>query len=368
MPMVSVKRNPNYVATAPKPRKGLNYKVLQEVETEEVKWLWYPYIPAGKLSLLEGDPGQGKSWITCALAADISAGRKLPGQREALPPQKVLMLSAEDGLGDTIRPRIEAMQGNLGNIIVSDDFFILDAEGIRDLEDLMRKVSATIVFMDPIVAYMGAKVDMHRANEVRGLMTALAEAGKNTGSAIVAVRHLRKATGGKAIYSGIGSIDFTAAVRSVMQVQETKSGTKFMYHAKHNLTPKGPSLGYRMVENRFEWQGELIEEQEGDKKVSTKALSVARAEIFLFDFLKDGPKYAMDLMEAAAVHGISAPALNRAKKGVPFSKKSADTGHWMWYLEARDGIDAPNANIKSGTIPQEIIDEAKARLELNRGV
>lgn len=320
----------------PKRRKALHYHKLIDVEREEVQWLWYPYIPAGKLTLLEGDPGQGKSWITCALAADLSAGRPLPGQTSPLPPQKILMLSAEDGLGDTIRPRIEAMKGNMENIYVSDDYFILDPQGVKDMEDLMRTTAATLVFMDPIVAYMGGKVDMHRANEVRGLMTALAEAGKRTGSAIVAVRHLRKAAGGKAIYSGIGSIDFTAAVRSVMQVQETKGGTKFMYHAKHNLTPKGNSLAYALIDNRFEWQGPLSEEPEEPGKVSTKPKALALAETFLFDTLRDGPVSSLTIMERAAAQGIARATLERAKKGLATSSKGPDG--WVWNLQAREGM------------------------------
>ena len=343
--MVSTTPNPNFKPRAhtvdeqdtPIRRKALHYHRLIDVEKEEVQWLWYPYIPAGKLALLEGDPGQGKSWITCALAADLSAGRPLPGQTSPLPPQKILMLSAEDGLGDTIRPRIEAMAGNMENIYVSDDYFILDPQGVKDMEDLMRTTAATLVFMDPIVAYMGGKVDMHRANEVRGLMTALAEAGKRTGSAIVAVRHLRKAAGGKAIYSGIGSIDFTAAVRSVMQVQETKSGTKFLYHAKHNLTPKGNSLAYALVDNRFEWQGTLADEPDEPKgKVSTKPKAQAVAEQFLFDTLRDGPVSALVVAERAGSQGIAQATLARAKKGIATSFKGPDG--WMWNLQAREGM------------------------------
>lgn len=347
--MVSTKRKEGFIPRAdtqdeePR-RKALHYHKLIDVEREDVKWLWYPYIPAGKLSLLEGDPGQGKSWITCALAADLSAGRMLPGQTTALPPQKILMLSAEDGLGDTIRPRIEAMNGNMENIYVSDDYFILDPMGVRDMEDLMRTTAATLVFMDPIVAYMGGKVDMHRANEVRGLMTALAEAGKRTGSAIVAVRHLRKASGGKAIYSGIGSIDFTAAVRSVMQVQETKGGTKFMYHAKHNLTPKGNSIAYALEGDKFYWKGtfeELGLETDGaNPKVSTKPKALAVAERFLFDTLRDGPVSSLRVLELAGAAGIAKQTLDRAKKGLAFSRKG--TSGWEWLLEARDGIVSGN--------------------------
>ena len=342
----STNPKPGYAPVPDPKRKALCYHRLADIETEDVKWLWYPYIPAGKLSLLEGDPGQGKSWITCSLAADLSAGRALPGQKTPLPPQKVLMLSAEDGLGDTIRPRIEALAGNMENIFVSDDYFILDPQGVRDLEDLMRTTAATIVFMDPIVAYLGMKVDMHRANEVRGLMTALAEAAKRTGSAVVAVRHLRKGgtdgKAGKAIYSGIGSIDFTAAVRSVMQVQETKDGTRIMYHAKHNLTPKGETMAYSFADGHFKWEGPVEEAKlRGDAPVSTRPKVQAVAEDFLRKALAKGPLSAMDLHALAAEAGISAQALQRAKPGVAFSRRTGEG--WVWELEPQCGLAAAKA-------------------------
>lgn len=323
-----------------KPRKKIKVHLLSDIEPEEVNWLWYPYIPAGKLSIIEGDPGMGKSFITCALAADISQGRKLPGQKEALPPQKVLMLSAEDGLGDTVRPRIEAMNGDMTRIFVSDDYFILDKDGLEELEDLMKTVAATIVFMDPIVAYMGGKVDMHKANEVRALMTPLSEIAKTTGCAIVAVRHLRKGSNGKrgkAIYSGIGSIDFTAAVRSVMQVGESKGGTKFIFHAKHNLSPPGDTLAYEINDGKFQWQGTVDPADLQDfGKTNTKPRMQAIAEQFLFDFLKDGAKSAIAVYEAANAARIPKRTLDRAKKGIVHSEKWEN--EWVWILDQAEGM------------------------------
>lgn len=356
-------------------RKKPNFMRLSDVQEEEVHWVWYPYIPAGKLSLIEGDPGQGKSWITCAIAADLSSGRALPGMRDALPPQKILMLSAEDGLGDTVKPRIRMLNGNLDNIFVSDDYFILDPKGLRDMEDMMVRSAATIVFMDPIVAYMGGKIDMHRANEVRGLMTQLSESAKRTGSAIVAVRHLRKGGNdnkvGKAIYAGIGSIDFTAAVRSVMQVQETKGGTKFMYHAKHNLTPKGESLAYKLVKDHFEWEGVLpMQEAEHARKVSTKSRAIADAQQFMFDVLKDGPVSAVDMEQKAADNGIVFATLQRAKAGIAYSKKTPQG--WVWHLEARRGMgDMGPARGEDGPVftekEREEIDRALAAYRATQG-
>lgn len=372
MQTVSTERRADWTPPAPRGPRPINFHRLSDVEPEEVQWLWYPYIPAAKLTLIEGDPGQGKSFMTAALAADLSAGRKLPGMKEALPPQRILMLSAEDGLGDTIRPRVEAMNGNMQNIFVSDDYFILDEIGIKEMEELMKTTAATIVFMDPIVAYMGAKVDMHRANEVRGLMTALSDAAKRTGTAVVAVRHLRKAAvnGGKtkAIYSGIGSIDFTAAVRSVLQVQETQSGKKFMYHAKHNLTPKGASLAYSIGEDgAFHWEGELSEDEAATRKgaqpINRIPKAVADAQRFLYGLLRDGPQPSALVHSAAAERGISEQALNRAKPGFVYSYKEGQI--WLMNLREREGLNG-HIHGKPGDLEiDKLVAEALARRGLN---
>jgi hypothetical protein len=282
--------------------------------------------------------------------------------KSALPPQKILMLSAEDGLGDTIRPRIEAMQGNMDNIFVSDNFFLLNANGIKDLEDAMRSVNATIVFLDPIVAYMGSKVDMHRSNEVREIMAAMARAAKATNCAIVAVRHLRKGgtdgKAGKAIYAGIGSIDFTAAVRSVMQVQETKGGTKFLFHAKHNLTPKGQSMAYDFSTGAFQWTGPLSKGEEEDVKIATKTKTQAKAEAFLKETLASGPQLAEIVFTKAAEAGIAYQTLQRMKKGIAISKKTNEG--WIWCLEDSEEPAISLGNEKDEL--EQLIVEARTRL------
>ena len=123
------------ITLTPSTKKTIVFKpralvCLADVEPEPVKWLWYPYVPAAKLSCITRDPGVGKSWIICAIAAAVSRGEKLPGQKIALPPQKVLLLSAEDGLADTLYPRLAAMGADMNNIFVPDEYFVLDGQGI----------------------------------------------------------------------------------------------------------------------------------------------------------------------------------------------------------------------------------------------
>lgn len=342
--------------TAPKPRKPFKIIHMDEVECVPVRWLWYPYIPAGKLTIIEGDPGIGKSWISCAIAKAVAGGEALPGQegRPLAPPQRVLLCSAEDNPSDTIGPRLREMGANLKLIDYVDQAFTLTHDGIAGLEETMRSVAATIVFIDPIVAYLGGKMDMSQANEVRDVMTPLARAAEHTGCAIVVVRHLRKAGADNALYKGLGSIDFTAAVRSVLAVQYARDGkTPIIRHIKHNLTPAGPTLSYGVepgaelldAEGRptgiwsvgkFQW-GPVFEEDEygPGKTIDRRPKSYAKAQEFLIAFLKDGPKPALEIIRAAEAAGISEKTLKRAKQGIAVSDK--ELNQWVWKLTVPDG-------------------------------
>lgn len=336
--------------------KKLRTICLRDVESVPMRWLWYPYIPAGKLTIIEGDPGIGKSWISCAIAKAVAGGEALPGQegRPLAPPQKVLLCSAEDNPGDTIKPRLVAMGANLDLIEYVDQPFMLNPEGIRSLEETMRTAAATIVFIDPIVAYLGGKMDMNQANQVRDVMTPLAAAADRTGCAIVLVRHLRKAQSDTALYRGIGSIDFTAAVRSVLAVTYARDGkTKIVRHIKHNTTPEGPTLSYEIEKGvetllpdgspsgiwtmgAFKWGPTFSEDTYGPATtINRTPKSSAKAQQFLISFLKDGPKPSLEVIRAAEASGIPETTLKRAKMGLVRAIK--EPKQWLWTLEQPDG-------------------------------
>lgn len=306
-----------------------------EIIPEEIRWLWYPYIPAGMLTMLEGDPGLGKSMITCSLAADISQGRPLPGmQTQGYPPQKVLMMSQEDSMQHTIYQRLMKHDANMENVYVNNQLFALDNEGLLELEQLMREVVATIVFLDPLVGYFGGKLDINRANETRAQMGPLVEISKRTGCAIVSVRHLRKQEGTNAKYRGLGSIDLIGVVRSGLQVGEREDGSHFMEHVKHNLSPKGPTLNYEVNEGKIEWRGIAVPPP---AKVSKVPARLAEAQALLAEILTDGPLPSTQVLHRARAHGISESTLIRAKNGVATSYKLG-TGEWMWDLVERQRV------------------------------
>lgn len=216
---------------------------MDEVPVEEVQWLWYPYIPYGKLTIIHGDPGEGKTTLILRLAALLSRGKSLPCDDRPLEPVRIIYQTAEDGLGDTIKPRLLAGNANCSQIKVIDEseasLTLLDER----VEQAILETGARVMILDPVQAYVGAGVDMNRANEVRTVLAQLGRIAEKYRCAMILVGHLNKAQGAKNQYRGLGSIDFQAAARSVLVVGRVKDRpeVRVMAHEKpHSLRKASP--------------------------------------------------------------------------------------------------------------------------------
>ena len=154
---------------------------MAEVAAEEVQWLWHPYIPYGKLTSIEGDPGVGKSWLTMALAAQVSRGVKLPGVKHAVEPASVLLLTAEDGAADTVRPRLDAAGADVGKVHLITGPLSFDKAGAATLKREIEAAGPALVIIDPIVAYLPERTDMNSASAVRPVLARLAKVAEETG-------------------------------------------------------------------------------------------------------------------------------------------------------------------------------------------
>ena len=320
---------------------GVRLRRMADVASEAVTWLWHPYIPLGKLTLLEGDPGVGKSWVALAIATAVSLGRGLPGQASG-EPCNVLLASAEDGLGDTIRPRLDAMGADVSRIHAIDGPLTFDDVGFLTLESAIVTVRPRLLVLDPLVAYLGGGVDIHRANEVRHVMANLARLADTYGLAVLPVRHLTKGGASKPIYRGLGSIDFTAACRSVLLAGHAADNpqARGLVHIKSNLAPIGPAIGYELRDGHFYWTGESLltaaDILAADDGAGASALEEAVG--FVTAQLAAGPVLATQVWGDAHDAGLKDRTVNRAKAkmGVVTHRQGSagkrGGGGFVWHL------------------------------------
>jgi polyhydroxyalkanoate synthesis regulator phasin len=320
---------------------------IAEVQPRAVEWLWKPYIPLGKLTLFDGDPGVGKSWATCALVTAITRGYGLPGV-PITDPHNVIMLSAEDGLDDTIRPRLDSMGAELSRVIARNKAMIFDENGIQQLEAQVSKMNPTLIIIDPLFAFVGGKKDIYRDNEARSVTTPLAEIAQAHGCAIIAVRHLTKQLQ-KAIYAGGGSMAFIGAARSALLFGHDANNRQKcgFVHAKCNLAPKGDAIGYRIESTadergRFEWTGrsDLTAEKilaMPNAGGSGELTAFSEAKDFLREMLRSGRAATGEIYGEAKSAGIAEATLRRAKTALKVrarraSKGNDGNGSWFWEL------------------------------------
>jgi len=231
---------------------------MSEIQSQEVSWLWFPFIPYGKLTIVQGDPGDGKTTLVLNIVAKLSKGEGLDSQMKLKEPLNVLYQTAEDGLADTVKPRLELAGADCENISVIDESIKSLSMIDERLEEAMIRTKAKMLILDPIQAYLGGGMDMNRANEARDMTKKLAALAEKYQCAIVLVGHMNKATGNKAAYRGMGSIDFFAVARSVLLVGrvEGEANIRAVIQIKNNLAAFGHPKAFELSEGGFQWLGD----------------------------------------------------------------------------------------------------------------
>jgi RecA-family ATPase len=314
------------------------FMTLSEVEPEEVDWFWEPLIPYRMLTIMEGDPGIGKSYVAMHIAAEASKGGRLPnGVR--LSKLRVLYFSAEDDPAFTIRPRIDAMGGDPKRIRFQAKYSPFDDEGLKQARREVKETNPDLIIIDPLYAYVPADTEMYRPNQIRQLLGELNDLATHSDAAVVVIRHLTKARHDKAMYQGAGSIDVIGVARSALLVAEDPedSDVKVIAHIKHNLSARGDSWAFKLREQKgqlpiVKWQGRSERTAEDLRGVPVERISArdAAAE-FLKKELEDGPKPAAEMLSGAEKRGIRVRTLNRAKKtlGVIATKQGQN---WFWSM------------------------------------
>lgn len=316
---------------------------MEDVVSKEVEWLWYPYIPYGKITIIEGDPGEGKTTLVLKLAAALSRGLPLPcDDDKEYEPIHIIYQTAEDGIEDTIKPRLEKAGADCSMIRVIDE---TDKElSMTDdrLEQAIIETGARLIILDPIQAYIGATVDMHRANEIRPVLKHLGIIAEKHNCAIILISHMNKASSSKSTYRGLGSIDIQATARSVLLVARLrdKPNIRIMAHDKSSLAPAGDAIGFEMTEdNGMVCIGpyditidELLSGNEGRGK---KKLDIA--ENFIKEYFGSNKVIpSNEIMMEAAKRSIKRNTLLSAKKklGITSDKEKAEDGtiYWTWVM------------------------------------
>jgi RecA-family ATPase len=318
-----------------------DFVTLDTVEREEVEWLWDKKIPKARLTTIAGDMGVGKSMLTCGIVKAITRGEPLPGDTRALPASNVVMLSAEDNYGDTVRPRLEDMGADLTKVYVPNPKrgLVPGQIAINRLERIIVAAQPVLVVLDPIISFSAGK-DTDKAPQVRAMLAPFMMLAEKHKLACLIVAHLNKKSGDRAIYRINGSVDFVAAARSVFAVAADKedSSKRIMAHAKSNLAKQQPSLTFYIDDDsKFRWgeevsmtADEILQHEQTSSRDKEKQ---DKAEAFLREFLKDGPRLQSEILSQAKAAGVSQRTLYRAKEALDVqAKKIGFTGQWYWRL------------------------------------
>ncbi len=353
------------MSATPADSSGASIPALQVVRVSDVpqrpiEWVWPGRIPRGKLTLFQGDPSVGKSFVTLDIAARVSTGRDWPDAPAVDgTPGDVVLLSAGDDIGDTIRPRLEAAGADLDRVLAvagvrRPDRPMTDAFSLEDdlalLELHLRACSAPrLVIIDPISAYLGS-VDSHTNADVRRVLAPLAEIASRNGVAVVAVTHLNKAGGGRAIYRASGSLAFVAAARTAWSFSKDKddSSRRLMLPVKNNISKETTGLAYQLVDDgevcRVEWESAPVtisadEALSDDAEPSESRSEVQEAADWLMESLNNGPVAQVEIIQRGKSEGFAERTLKRAKKSLGVrALKCGFQGRWSWELPATQRV------------------------------
>jgi hypothetical protein len=339
-------------------------RVLADVTAKSTEWLWYRRIVAGGLTMVGGDPGVGKSYFTLDAAARVTTGTPWPDGERCPGPADVILLTGEDDLERTIRPRLDAHRADVRRVHYLAGMrtenggerlpSLSSALDVHALEALITRTQAALVIVDPINMYLDSRLDTRTGNGVRSVTTPLASIAQRTGAAVVVVMHLNKATLQGALYRMSGSVDWVAAARVVLAIgfdPTREDRRRLLLPMKCNLSAEPDGLGYTISpEGELHWDHEpvtvdvqaMLRGMAGDTETGGRGQKQGQAATFLLKFLAAGPRLANEVYAAAQAAGIADRTLERAKGEVPVDCfRKVPTGPWYWRLPAPPDPDGP---------------------------
>lgn len=314
-----------------------SFDYYSNVKTGTVKWLWYPYIPYGKLTILQGDPGEGKSSFIIDVIARLSRGDVMPDGSGSKEVQPAIYQCAEDGLADTVKPRFEkagADCSKIAYIVDSDASLNLDDASI---EETIVRIGARLLVVDPLQAFIPPDADLTNVSRMRSVLRRIAGIAERYECAIVLVGHMNKKGSGKSLYRGLGSIDIAAIARSILMVVRNpeKPGIRYLIPIKSSLAQEGKTLSFS-----FDDKGKLVWDavDEGndidndlDDEVLLSFTKKDLAKQYLISLLEETPVPSTEVFDRLRTEGIQKRTANLAKKelGVIAYKVGK---RWWWKL------------------------------------
>ena len=310
------------------------YEYFSSVTQHKVEWLWYPYIPYGKLTILQGDPGEGKSTFILNVAALLTRGKDMPDGFRVPEAQRVVYQTAEDNIADTVKPRLVAAGADCDKVAyIVDDEFPLTLEDDR-IEKVIEQTGARLFILDPLQGYLSQDSDMTNAGRMRSQLKRLADIASRHRCAVVIVGHMNKASGEKHLYRGLGSIDIAAIARSVLMISRDKENPtiRYMFPVKSSLAPEGAAIAFSLSGMLgFCWMGQRDIDTNALSSYSLDDSKKALAMRVIQDMLADHDVLSTDIVKKLKLMDVSERTMNKAKKeiGIVSYRKR---GVWYWHL------------------------------------
>ena len=325
--------------------KAQVYEYFSAVEQKAVEWLWYPYIPYGKITVLQGDPGEGKSTFILNVAALLTQGKAMPDGYPCEEPQVVVYQCAEDNPADTIKPRLVSAGADCDRVVYimnQDEKLNLDDDRI---EMTIRETSARLCVLDPLQSFLLQEGDMHSVVRMRSLLSKLNRIAARNRCAIVLVSHLNKSNSGKMLYRSLGSIDIAAIARSVLMISrdEDNPQLRYMSQVKSSLASCGAPICFTISSDGvIQWVKDCDGQSAAPEAIYMDSKQVT-CENILLAMLSQGPVGSLEIFRYFEQIGISERTLYSAKKnlGVQSVRKSRA---WYWYVP-----DTPEAGETNGS-------------------
>ena len=318
-------------------KNSFQYEYFSSVKQHKVEWLWYPYIPYGKLTILQGDPGEGKSTFILNIAALLTRGKDMPDGFRVSAPQRVVYQTAEDNIADTVKPRLISADADCNMVAyIVDEDMPLTLEDDR-IEKILQQTGARLFILDPLQGYLSQDSDMCNAGRMRSQLKKLVDLAAKYQCAVVIVGHMNKASGEKNLYRGLGSIDIAAIARSVLMITRDKDNpsVRYMFPVKSSLAPEGSAIAFSFNgQGGFSWLGkqEVSKELLASCNMDDSKMSLSIR--VLSEMLSEKDELSSDMIRKLKLMDVSERTIQTAKKKLGIRSYRKD-GAWYWQLPGR---------------------------------